>query len=479
MKKKTHAVLLIICLQFLSSVQFLKAQETFTVTQLKADFSLFEQALQEAHPGLYRYNSKAHIDSLFAKTNGLIDREMSQQEFYKLLLPLVVQIKCGHTKFHPDSNWSTNFYYNTEKVFPLRLFFQGKKAYAIGNYEDASPIPAGSEVLEINGTSVSDIMDKMLNSFCSDGNNTTFKYIEMSHYFSAYYANLVEGPDTFTVKYQNGQGIAETKIPSVSHEKIEQYEKHLAEVANNKPLNRINFRENETALLTIPSFWEGTEKNYKQFLKNSFEEINQKKVKNLIIDLRNNEGGIDRRGSLLLSYLMDREFNYYDRLEVTTRKKYSFAKQARLPGFYGIYRHLISKENDGSYRWNHNKNLKVQKPQKNNFSGNVYVLINGASFSVTAEFAAVTHFLKRATFIGEETGGAYYGNNSGTFVIVTLPNSKLNVGIPMVAYYTAVSGYPFNDRGVVPDYKVEPTVNQILSGEDPVLNFCTKLIQND
>lgn len=479
MKKKTHAVLLIICLQFLSSVQFLKAQETFTVTQLKADFSLFEQALQEAHPGLYRYNSKAHIDSLFAKTNGLIDREMSQQEFYKLLLPLVVQIKCGHTKFHPDSNWATNFYYNTEKVFPLRLFFQGKKAYAIGNYEDASPIPAGSEVLEINGNSVSDIMDKMLNSFCSDGNNTTFKYIEMSHYFSAYYANLVEGPDTFTVKYQNGQGIAETKILSVSHEKIEQYEKHLDEVANNTPLSRINFRENETALLSIPSFWEGTGKKYKQFLKNSFEAINQKKVKNLIIDLRNNEGGIDRRGSLLLSYLMDREFNYYDRLEVTTRKKYSFAKQARLPGFYGIYRHLISKENDGSYRWNHNKNLKVQKPQKNNFSGNVYVLINGASFSVTAEFAAVTHFLKRATFIGEETGGAYYGNNSGTFVIVTLPNSKLNVGIPMVAYYTAVSGYPFNDRGVTPDYKVEPTVNQILSGEDPVLNFCTKLIQND
>lgn len=479
MKKKTHAVLLIICLQFLSSVQFLKAQETFTLTQLKADFSLFEQALQEAHPGLYRYNSKAHIDSLFAKTNGLIDRKMSQQEFYKLLLPLVVQIKCGHTKFHPDSNWSTNFYYNTEKVFPLRLFFQDKKAYAIGNYEETNSIPAGSEVLVINGTSVSDIMDKMLNSFCSDGNNTTFKYIEMSHYFSAYYANLVEGPDTFTVKYQNGQGIAETKIPSVSHEKIEQYEKHLDEVANNTPLNRINFRENETALLSIPSFWEGTGKKYKQFLKNSFEAINQKKVKNLIIDLRNNEGGIDRRGSLLLSYLMNREFNYYDRLEVTTRKKYSFAKQARLPGFYGIYRHLISKENDGSYRWNHNKNLKVQKPQKNNFSGNVYVLINGASFSVTAEFAAVTHFLKRATFIGEETGGSYYGNNSGTFVIVTLPNSKLNVGIPMVAYYTAVSGYPFNDQGVVPDYKVEPTVNQILSGEDPVLNFCTKLIQND
>jgi C-terminal processing protease CtpA/Prc len=466
------------CLIFCLTTSFIKAQDKLTISQLKADFSLFEHALQEAHPGLYRYNYKGQIDSLFLQTKNSINHEMTQQEFYQLLLPLVVQIKCGHTKFHPDSNWSTNFYYNTEKVFPLRLFFQGKKAYAIGNYEAANSIPAGSEVLEINGNSVSDIIDKMLNSFCSDGNNTTFKYIEMNHYFSAYYANLFEGPDTFSIKYRNGQDIAEIKVPSVSHEKIEQYEKHLAEMANDKPMNRINFQGNQTAVLSIPSFWEGTEKRYKQFLKNSFEAINQKKVKNLIIDLRNNEGGIDRRGSLLLSYLMNCEFNYYDRLEVTTRKKYSFAKQAHLPKFYGIYRHLISKENDSDYRWTHNKNLKVQKPQKNNFSGGVYVLINGASFSVTTEFAAITHFHKRATFIGEETGGAYYGNNSGTFVIVTLPNSKLNVGIPMVAYYTAVSGYSFNDRGVIPDYKVEPTVSNIISAQDPVLEFSLKLIEN-
>jgi len=56
---------------------------------------------------------------------------------------------------------------------------------------------------------------------------------------------------------------------------------------------------------------------------------------------------------------------------------------------------------------------------------------------------------------------------------------QANVEIPLVTYYTAVSGHPFYDRGVVPDYKVEPTVNHILSGEDPVLNFCTKLIQNN
>jgi hypothetical protein len=479
MRIKHTKVFVLVCLIFCITANFIQAQDKLTIDQLKADFSLFKQALEEAHPGLYRYNSKDQIDSLFDQTENLIDHEMNQQEFYKLLLPVVVQIKCGHTKFHPNSNWSSNFYYNTEKVFPFRTFFQEDKAYVLGNYGCPNSIPDGSELLEINGHTIPEIIKKMLNSFCSDGDNTTFKYIEMSHYFSAYYANLFEGPDTFTVKYKIGQELAEIKVPSVLHEKVELYEKALVKGSNSTSPYRLDFQNEETALLTILSFWDETDSlKFNKFLKNSFNEINQKKVKNLIIDIRNNEGGIDRRGALLLSYLMDRTFGYYDRLEVTTRKKYSFAKQARLPGFYGIYRHLISKDNDSTYRWNHNRNLKVQKPQKNNFSGNVFVLINGASFSVTAEFAAATHFLKRATFIGEETGGAYYGNNSGTFVIVTLPNSQLNVGIPMVAYYTKVSGYPNPGHGVIPDFEVKPGYEDLLTGKDPILDFTLKLISH-
>lgn len=471
--------LLLIFLIVYLNLNPLQAQSKLTISQLKADFSLFKQALEEAHPGLYRYNPKEQADSLFDQTERLINREMNQQEFYQLLLPLVVQIKCGHTKFHPDSNWSNNFYYNTGKVFPWRMFFQGRKAYAIGSYINTFPIPEGSEVLEINGHSTSEIINKMLNSFCSDGNNNTFKYIEMSRFFSAFYANLFEGPDSFSVKYKNGPNIAEIQIPSISHNEIESYEKQQKKQVSKQFPFRLKIQNNETALLTISSFHEGSDRQYEHFLEKSFETVNQRKINNLIIDLRNNEGGKDRRGAVLLSYLMNREFRYYDRLELTTKEKYSFAGQAHLPRFYWIYRHLVSKAKDGSCRWNHSKNLKLQKPQKKHFSGNVYVLTNGASFSVTAEFAAVTHSLKRATFIGEETGGAYYGNNSGTFVVAALPNSKLNVGIPMVAYYTAAKGYPHKDQGVIPDYPIEPTVNDIISGNDPVLGFSMELIRTN
>jgi C-terminal processing protease CtpA/Prc len=48
----------------------------------------------------------------------------------------------------------------------------------------------------------------------------------------------------------------------------------------------------------------------------------------------------------------------------------------------------------------------VHAPSENHFDGRLYVLIDGGSFSASADFSATVDVYKRATFIGEETGGA-------------------------------------------------------------------------
>lgn len=456
------------------------ARKLITESDLKNDFRLFRQALQEAHPGLYRYSTKHQFDSIFSRTFRQIDNCMTQQQFYRLLLPVVNQIKCGHTKLHPDENWITNFFFNSEHVFPWRLHFEGNKAFILGSYTNpTNDLPIGAELVFINGKPVSELIPEMLSAFVSDGNNITFKYIELSRFFSACYANLYEGPDTFIIGYKEEDIINEIKLPSIPHADIIRYEKQEEVFRAKQSPYSLDFMSRETALLTISSFWlESDEIKYKRFLQQSFKRINEKKITNLIIDLRNNEGGVDKRGALLLSYLMDQEFSYYKRLELTTRSRFSFKEHARLPGLYGILRFLVAREDDGKYIWRFSKNLKVQKPQKNNYTGKVYVLINGASFSVTAEFAAVTHYLKRATFIGEETGGGYYGNNSGAFAVVTLPHSRLNIGIPLMAYYLHVDGYAYPSHGVIPDFEIKPSASDIISAKDVVLDFTLKHIES-
>ena len=88
------------------------------------------------------------------------------------------------------------------------------------------------------------------------------------------------------------------------------------------------------------------------------------------------------------------------------------------------------------------------------------------------------HNNRRATFIGEETGGAYYGNNSGVFAIVSLPNTKLTMGIPLMAYYSNVSGYPYKDRGILPDHTVTNSVSDVLQKRDATLEYTLKFIQS-
>jgi hypothetical protein len=80
-------------------------------------------------------------------------------------------------------------------------------------------------------------------------------------------------------------------------------------------------------------------------------------------------------------------------------------------------------------------------------------------------------FQKRATFIGEESGGGYYGNTSGQGIDLTLPNTKVYVRIPLVSYYLAVGGYkaPAAYRGVLPDHPIRYSIEDLLAGKDKEL----------
>lgn len=67
---------------------------------------------------------------------------------------------------------------------------------------------------------------------------------------------------------------------------------------------------------------------------------------------------------------------------------------------------------------------------------------------------------------------------SGRSLSLTLPNTKVRVGIPLRKYVLAVSGYAYSRRGVMPDYPVQPTIQDVLHGVDTELMFTLKLIKN-
>jgi C-terminal processing protease CtpA/Prc len=233
------------------------------------------------------------------------------------------------------------------------------------------------------------------------------------------------------------------------------------------------FDEGKIADLKIHRFGGTVNKmGLRKFLQESFTEIAKKKSTALVLDLRDNGGGADDLGKLLLSFLIDQPFKYYDDL-VLNALAFSFAKYSPQKRALPVDR--FERQPNGKYRMVKHPNWGLQQPSKPTFTGRVYILINGNSFSTTSEFLSHAHARKRATFIGEESGGGYYGNTSDPGLLLVLPNTKLQAYVPLMTYYMAVRYDQPASHGVVPDYPVHYTIEELLEGKDKELTLALEL----
>lgn len=444
----------------------------YTPDQLKQDFGIFRQALIEAHPGLYRYQSMKEVESQFASIEKQLDKSITEEQFYRLLNPIVANIGCGHTKFHRKGNPDDHFAFHRERLFPLLLYFQSDgRAYVRNNVTDNKIIEAGSEIKAINGRPIGDIIKHLFKQIYADGSIASSKYQELNQFFAGYYANFIGTSDSFVVDYKTKTNKKlHCTLKAVSYSQLTINSKQTSNV---NPFH-LTFPEAKVALIKIDVF-ASSEDQFKNFLSVSFKEIRDKNIKHLILDLRDNEGGIDPFGAWLYAWLTTNPFHYYDHLKVVSIPPYSFAQYATLPKGLDEVKDYIKKQGN-EYVFTDHPNLGIQQPTDTPYSGKLYILENGSSFSVTSEFAAIVRDNKRGVFIGEESGGAISGNNSGAFAKVQLPNTHLNLDIPLVGYYVFLGNSFQKDRGIIPEYPVRVTIADVLEKRDPVMQKALQLI---
>src|SRR2546430_7098451 len=65
----------------------------FEPGQLREDFHIARQALEEAHPGLYRYTRKVEMDRIFGEAEKSLNHSMDFYEFYRVMALPVAAIK--------------------------------------------------------------------------------------------------------------------------------------------------------------------------------------------------------------------------------------------------------------------------------------------------------------------------------------------------------------------------------------------------
>lgn len=236
-----------------------------------------------------------------------------------------------------------------------------------------------------------------------------------------------------------------------------------------------------TAVLSIRSFGGKAAGDIGTFLPKAMKELEKKKIRHLVIDLRNNNGGWDSAGVILFTYLIDQPSRYYVRQHAITDTSQYLALSDLSAEDLNNARNELIPEKDGTFSLKAAAaaGLSIQYPKPHHFNGKVYFLMNGASSSTTSELLSAAHANQLGIFIGEEAGGSYEGGNGGSFIGLVLPHSKIKISIPLL-YYDNMTKPPFErGRGLMPGYDVPDNLDNILNGIDTQMKFVLDLIRRD
>lgn len=412
--------------------------------QYRQDFEVLRKTFEQNYPSLYRFHDKKTIDKMFDSCYASIGQQTNSTNFYATVKYVLSALEDGHLS--SAASPGLRDFFESQSYFPLSLVFLQNGVY---NYCSDSLIPGGAEIVSINGAPMQTIRERLYAYLTSDGKIKTSKSWTLNSVFWFYYYLVYGAQQTFAVQYKLSDGT--NKTASINAWPRKNFICSDYQFRQDADLLDLSYPVKNVAVLTIKTFSHEVlteaRKDFGTFLDSAFKAIKQKNIDRLIIDLRGNGGGADVYGARLYSYLSSKPFRYYKELE-TKERKLTIADHP---------------------------NLDLQKPADIHYDGEVSFLINGLSFSATAEFCSIAKTNNRGKFVGEETGGGYYGNTSGGFVKVTLPNTAITVSISTTKYVMAVRDEDEKDRGIIPDYNINPTITDVLQNRDVQMEQAIKI----
>jgi hypothetical protein len=210
--------------------------------------------------------------------------------------------------------------------------------------------------------------------------------------------------------------------------------------------------------------------DWKARIQAMFEEMAQRGTRALILDLRDNEGGLDC-GNEIAAHLIDKELPVFSEYERWVRFRSTPADlNPYLDTWDRSFEHLGEGADDlgnGFFRLKNTEDeLRRIAPKAPRFTGRVIVLSGAQNSSATFSFIDLMRRNRLAGVWGEPTGGNQRGINGGSLFFVRLPHSGLEADLPLVGQFPKS---PKPDAGLLPDMRIDPTPEDLAAGTDRLL----------
>ncbi len=456
-----------------------------TTEQVQQDLDLLKNCFTTLHPGLYRYQSPQQVADAFEAAKASVTTPISLRKAFLLFSQLTALVQCGHTfpNFANQSGLVKQAVFQQPDKLPFCFaWMDGRMIVTAANPNTG--LKTGDEIISIQGEKAPALAQRLLKLVKGDGSNENKRRYDLQ----IFPKKRVQPADVYLpLLYPPTAGCYLLEVVPYGAQKIEALqvkavsakERLLSLAPDTRSVDSLwqfRFLPNHTAYLRLGTF-DGFQLDFdwRSYLLKTFEAIQQAKANHLVLDIRGNEGGQDDI-LLLLGQLI-------------TRKPILPVERVTLTQFQVVPDHLrpylftwdnsffdltqkTSPENNGFFRLKAAPMPKI-KPDKRAFEGKVYLLTDAGNSSATFYLAELAKANQIATLAGETTGGSQTGLNAGGIFFLRLPQTGIEVDIPIFGTFSPERP----PIGIEPDVVVKPGIADLVQRKDAVLQAVLRLIE--
>lgn len=466
-----------------------KTNQKYNEDVLRSDFEYLFKTFENIHPNLYRFISKSSLDTMIFSTKERLNHPMTALEFWKTVSPTIAKLNDGHSRLRFPYSFRKKYLDNGGRIIPFNVQINENRLFVSANLSFDSTLAINSEILSINQIPSQEIIYDLRNYKGAERLVVVDNYIQSM--FKPYTWMHYGFENNFKIEYISSldnqsyiktfRGITRNELDSLNAKQNQLSQKNTHWQFQSLPGDKIG-------IIDLNSF--SDRKGFNKFLKTTFEQIQKESLKHLIIDIRNNGGGDHSTAEVLIDHLATKPWVLISKAEVIMNEQMRkgipwFVRWFPLEFGIKIWGRFNKYTNVSAVEKVTNANgidiytiyTKPHNQRKNplRFKGDVYVLINSGSYSMSVMFASIIKDYQFGTLIGEETGQP--ANPYGAVFSFELPNTKLAATVSAGRSYRP-SG-EITERGVIPDFEVRQNPEDLEKGIDTVMEFTKNLIRKN
>jgi hypothetical protein len=447
---------------------------------ISADIALFQRAYETLHPGLWRYQTPGEWADRIARLSREATAATTPQAFWTAFARATAGVRCGHSYVNPynqEGAWET-FVATSRTRLPFSFRWINREMVVLERAPAHLALVPGARVSTLATEADVSLIRRMLPLARADGHNEAKALMNMSvpgtpgqidNFDLMWLADVPEGgPVRLLVEAPRAEP-ALIDVPLLSQAEV----RPPSEPRDAAPGWTVR-HEGDATILTMPgwalynSSWD-----WKAFIDSSVDDAIARGSTRLVVDLRGNEGGLDC-GDWLIARLVDRPFampgwerrvrfrtvpaDLIPHLDTWDRSFDRLGVDARGPDSQGFYTLPPS-------------GREAIAPRGKCFAGRLFVLTDPDNSSATFGFAQAVQSGGLGQLVGEPTGGNQRGINGGAFYFFRLPESGLEVDLPLIGTFPP---RPAPDAGLLPDIPAPTTRASLFTGRDPAMEAALK-----